>query len=342
MSPRCLICGYYGFGNFGDEAVLAGILQQLPPSAEVSVLSANVAATEALHGVHAVPRYALGAVLETMRACDVFVSGGGSLFQDATSARSVVYYWSLVELAHRLGKPAVIWAQGLGPLTRPLSRMLTRQAFRRAKLITLRDEVSITLARELGATKPISLVADPALGLKAQIHEPLIRPATPPQLMVCIRSWRGWWTSSSERRFAEQVERLNARVLWMALSLEDKALSQRLGHQPEVIVPSSPGEALAVLAQSDLVLGMRLHALILAAAGGAPSVGIAYDPKVCAFAASVGQPWVDDLNAVESALFDAWERRDELRQTVLVRRDELLVRTAEAALRLSTVLTGEK
>ena len=39
-----------------------------------------------------------------------------------------------------------------------------------------------------------------------------------------------------------------------------------------------------------LVIGMRLHALILAAAAHVPALAISYDPKVDAFAEQVAQP----------------------------------------------------
>ncbi|MEW5935139.1 MAG: polysaccharide pyruvyl transferase family protein, partial [Bacillota bacterium] len=40
----------------------------------------------------------------------------------------------------------------------------------------------------------------------------------------------------------------------------------------------------------DLVIGMRLHALIFAVAAGVPVVGVSYDPKVESFLAEVGCP----------------------------------------------------
>ncbi|HET8776301.1 MAG TPA: polysaccharide pyruvyl transferase CsaB, partial [Candidatus Limnocylindria bacterium] len=58
---RLVISGYYGFGNAGDDAVLAGMLELLGRAgldrADVSVLSADPPATRQAHDVRAVSRW---------------------------------------------------------------------------------------------------------------------------------------------------------------------------------------------------------------------------------------------------------------------------------------------
>ena len=61
-----------------------------------------------------------------MKTCDAFISGGGSLLQDVTSLRNIVYYTGLIRMAGVAKKPAMIYAQGIGPLKKPLSQKLTR------------------------------------------------------------------------------------------------------------------------------------------------------------------------------------------------------------------------
>ncbi|RPH55184.1 polysaccharide pyruvyl transferase CsaB, partial [bacterium] len=56
---RIFIAGYYGFGNAGDEAILAALLadlRALRPDLEFVVASGNPADTENDHGVPAVSR----------------------------------------------------------------------------------------------------------------------------------------------------------------------------------------------------------------------------------------------------------------------------------------------
>jgi polysaccharide pyruvyl transferase WcaK-like protein len=146
---RILISGFYGFDNAGDEAVLAAMVQlfrERRPDLDLVVLSAAPKATERLHGVQALPRMNRRAVASAIRACDLFVSGGGSLLQDSTSARSAIYYLALIYFAIRARKPVALYCQGIGPLRRLALRRLTRLVLNRASLITVRDGES---AREL-------------------------------------------------------------------------------------------------------------------------------------------------------------------------------------------------
>ena len=67
---------------------------------------------------------------------------------------------------------------------------------------------------------------------------------------------------------------------------------------------------LSIIAGCDMMVGMRLHALILAAAAGVPSVALSYDPKVAAFMQASGQgDAVYDLNAPDKGRLEAQTAR---------------------------------
>lgn len=119
---RAVLCGYYGMGNGGDEALLATLLQMLPKDVQPLVLSANPKATESLHRVEASDRYSVFSLINEFRRSDLFIWGGGSLMQDATSARNPIYYGGLMGLAQGMGLQTIAWAQGVGPLNRKLSK----------------------------------------------------------------------------------------------------------------------------------------------------------------------------------------------------------------------------
>src|SRR3989442_10860550 len=138
---RIVVSGYYGFGNGGDEAVLeaiVGALRARIPQAQMVVLSAAPDQTKSLHGVAGVSR-TMGA-LPAMAGADLFISGGGTLIQDATSARSALYYLGLLGLATVLARATMVYAAGVGPLRGGWVRALAPRGLKRVTLLTVRGE----------------------------------------------------------------------------------------------------------------------------------------------------------------------------------------------------------
>jgi polysaccharide pyruvyl transferase CsaB len=150
---QVVLCGYYGYGNGGDEALLATLLQFLPKNISPVVLSGNPADTQALHGVMACDRNNLLAVFNLLRSSQAFIWGGGSLIQDSTSALSPWYYCGLMLTARLLGLKTIAWAQGIGPLQRPQTQWIAKQAFQGCSAISVRDPGSADWDRD-GCPRP--------------------------------------------------------------------------------------------------------------------------------------------------------------------------------------------
>jgi len=294
---RVLISGYYGMGNLGDEAVLAGLLgelRRLRPEWSLTVLSGDPAATRQDYGVDTVPRASPAQVLHAVRRSDLLVSGGGGLLQDATSLRSLAYYAGVLWLARMAGKPTAILAQSIGPLRTRLGRLLTRQAARRASLVTVRDLASAELLRSIGVTRDVTVTADPAFLVEPSPSAP----AEPADLGLCLRAWRGGEKAveAAIEGVGRWAERENATVAVLSFHepadapVAAKAL-ERLGSRGRLVrIYGQPALAAAIIGQFRVVVGARLHALILASAAAVPWVGLAYDPKVAALAEAVGLP----------------------------------------------------
>jgi polysaccharide pyruvyl transferase CsaB len=326
---RIAILGYYGFGNLGDEAVLWAMRAHLTdrlPGASLCVLSADPDATRAMHGIDAVHRRDLRAVLRLFRSADLVCSGGGSLFQDATSWRSPAAYAALHELS-RLARNTLVYAQGVGPLRHGLSRRLTRRAMNLAARITVRDEDSATLLRDLAVTRPIEVTCDPVFGLSPPLHSGHRSPITgyrPPIIGVSVRSWPGPWLEPLAQglREAQQSGGATMKVICLHPRL-DIEVSQRLAEllEPaELTIPAGPAEALAMMSDVGVLVGMRLHALIFAALCGTPAVALAYDPKVTALARTLGVPPVIPVDVLTSesvtdAVVSLWQDADAAKRT---------------------------
>lgn len=334
LLKRILLSGYYGFSNAGDEAVLAAIIaglkSQFGDTVEISVLSSNCEYTEKLHCVTAVPR-GFGGIRAAVRSCDLLISGGGSLIQDATSLRSLAYYLEVIREAKSCGCKVMILGQGIGPLRRGISRHLCRWVLNGVDLITVRDADSANLLNEIRVTKPpVHVTADPTFALNPCPEEETF------DLLASVGigagedfvavSLRNWPESPAVEGIAidalkQLVDRIPAKVLLIAMHIpEDMQLAERVhGAVRHTLIqssPWSPRQIRGVLGKSNLVVGMRLHSLILAASAGVPCVGLSYDPKVESFLATVHQDNIRLNEMTRDVLIDrvlnAWKDREAL------------------------------
>jgi polysaccharide pyruvyl transferase CsaB len=283
---RLLISGYYGAGNLGDEAVLAGLLGALAATDVTPVVaSLDPAATTSAHAVAAVHRYH-GLPMALWRA-DAVVSGGGGLLQDVTSARSLGYYLGVLRLARALGKPVAVFGQSLGPLS-PAGGVRVRRALAGVPL-GLRDAPSLALAARLGlAARP---VADPALLVDRPPAD--AGPQAAGALVLIPRSGYpaiGAVLEELGRRHLAAGGRVRVALVHPAHDgAEGRRLLGALG-AAESVTAATVGGLVAALAGSHAVVSGRLHGLVLGAVAGAPVAGLAYDPKVAGFAATIGAP----------------------------------------------------
>ncbi|KIL40685.1 polysaccharide pyruvyl transferase [Gordoniibacillus kamchatkensis] len=317
---RLVISGYYGFRNSGDEAVLQSILLALQEQGELQgirvepvVLSADPELTRAMYGVETCHRMRYADVSEALRDSDGLISGGGSLLQDATSAKTIPYYLGVIKLAQLLGKPTFIYSQGIGPVRRKLFYPLIRSVFRKAKYVSVRDRESAELLAEMGLRVPVEVVPDPVMGLPLKdetgyaqgmavgeaAEMPPARPSGKrPVIGVSVRYWNDDRTDLNS--IAEALDRMldesdaNIRFLPFHLPSDEQAseyISNKLSRQERVAIARGvehPQDMLAKVATCDLLIGMRLHSLIYAASQGVPMVGISYDPKIDQFLHRLG------------------------------------------------------
>jgi polysaccharide pyruvyl transferase CsaB len=302
-----LVCGYYGEHNLGDDALLQVLLSQLPAGVVPLVTAWDRAQVGQRFGVETTDRRSLGGVLAALGHCRALVLGGGSLLQDATSFRSLLYYAALISAARLRGLPVLLWGQGLGPLRRRRSRLLVRGLLPLVTAMSWRDPTSAALASGWGFQGLLG--SDPVWALAPQrtpegAAEPEGWHGRGGAIVLCWRpvgelAAQGWqpWLAALEQ-LAEQADR---EVLWLPFHQEQDAgllerltreglISDGLAARSRELRVNTPDEALALFREAGLVLAMRLHGLILAALAGSPCAALSYDPKVSAAAAEIGCP----------------------------------------------------
>ncbi|WP_079478025.1 polysaccharide pyruvyl transferase CsaB [Halobacillus salinus] len=310
-----VLSGYYGFHNSGDEAILRSIIEQLrelDPTIRLTVLSADPVHTSKTYQVEAVDRWKPSLVLRTLRKADGLLSGGGSLLQDVTGLPSLIYYTSIIQVAKCLGKPVFVYAQGMGPFQRKISRKVVKSVLGRNVKLTVRDEASSNLLKEIGIASPIEVVPDPVVGWM-----PPYVPKKDNVITVSVRDWPDSYTSFQElARTLDMFVNDGYEIVFVPMHGEcDETCSTRIAsmmRSESTILPStlSTEDKQRVIGSSRLLIGMRLHALVFAAVSATPFATLSYDPKVDAFANTCRQPIAGHINQKD------WDHLS-LRETVL-------------------------
>lgn len=318
---RILLSGYYGFDNAGDDAVLFAIVQalrEMVKDAEITVLSNQPEKTAKEFGVNAVNRWGKKEIFRAVRNCDVLISGGGSLLQDVTSKNGILYYLGIIYLAQKLKKPVLIYAQGIGPVIYKRNRKLCGRILNKVSAITVRDGDSCKVLSAMNVKRPMDVVVDPVLGIDGEnidkaLGETILAKAGWQKnggktLMVALRPWTG--SENYIREVALCCDHFSARG-WQVVFLpmhygEDESIGKRTAEimrQKAIVLTEnySPIETMALLKSSDLVLGMRLHALIMASIFQKPMVALSYDPKINSFMTNCGDHYCYSVQSSDSA-----------------------------------------
>jgi len=336
---RIVISGYYGFRNSGDEAVLRSILLALEEEGKAQgvqiqpiVLSADPAWTSGMYGVESVRRMHPADLLRALRSSDGLISGGGSLLQDATSAKTIPYYTGVMKLAQLLGKPTFAYSQGIGPVNRRWMDPLIRGVMKRSSYVSVRDAESAALLGRIGVpAERIDVVPDPVMGLPlpAGSHEDAsritqagqvagaLRAEEPPLIGVSLRCWRS--DGADLARAAEALvalsKRMPVRLRFLPFHTPSdieasEQVMERLrgrlgsGSTAELAAPGDdPQQMLLEVSRCDALFGMRLHALIYAAGQMVPMLGLSYDPKIDQFLNRLGLKAIGTTGRLDAELF---------------------------------------
>ncbi len=320
---RAVLCGYYGKGNGGDEALLATLLQMLPDCVEPIVLSGNPKATSDRYGVETCDRISFFPVLKTLQQSDAFIWGGGSLIQDATSNISPLYYGGLMALAQRLGLKTIAWAQGIGPLKQPWTRWLAKKTFASCSAVSVRDRASAALVADWHNS--YLLAPDPVWAMDAGTV-PGLWDLPAPRVAVTLRSHPQLTAERLENFTRALIDFQTATqtcILLVPFQLsQDLAIAQAIQPQlpgaSKILYLEDPRALKGLFRGVEMAIGMRLHSLIMAAAERCRCFAISYDPKVSQLMAELAMPgWdldnlPDDPNLISQTWLEYYANGDPL------------------------------
>ena len=287
---KAVISGYYGFKNFGDEAILSVLVEHLKKiGVDITVFSSDPDFTSKMYKVNSVKSFDLFKVVKSIAKSDILISGGGSLLQDVTSLKSLVYYSSIIALGLLFNKKVVIFAQGIGPINNNFAEYIVMNLLKFATLVTVRDELSLKL---LDTNKVrAKIVCDPIYSLNVSRKYP------ENSVGIQLRDFK-----------TMNLNLLNKLATFIANHFSDKkieifslqqSLDMDVSRKFEMILHSIKAEINTEIVTDNIVeriskleymIGMRFHALLVAIKSGVKTCAINYDIKVEKLAADASIP----------------------------------------------------
>lgn len=310
---KILLAGYYGFGNLGDEAILEMVLKQLLNITDrnnITVLSGNKEETTQKYKIKTIDRYNILSIIKKLKESDALVFGGGSLLQDVTSKRSIYYYLFLIRLAKLMKDKVVMLSQGIGPILNARSKIATGKTVNIADYISVRDKYSKEFLKDIGVNeKKIFLSADPVINFKSnEKQSKIINNDNIKRVCFSLRNWKNSDVCEKICKVVKMLINDNIECHFIPfyynedldlinnieLKLKDKAYyyKERL----------STEEVYEIIKKMNVLVGVRLHSLIFAAAANVPVVAVSYDHKVDHFADSINVKVACNIDDIDSEL----------------------------------------
>ncbi|MBS5794109.1 MAG: polysaccharide pyruvyl transferase CsaB [Clostridiales bacterium] len=296
-----LIAGYHGYGNCGDEATLMAMttnIKEMAPDVNITAISHIPELTKTEYNINSIQRFNAIEVMRAIVKSDIILSGGGTLIQNGTSTRSLLYYLSIIKIAKLFKKKVMLYSNGIGPVNGKLNRRLVKMVVDNVDLITLREEFSKTDLLDMGVKKPkIYVTADAAFTLRSVSDEKarnfLIKEKIPLDKDIIGVSVRNWSKAKYGDKYIKEIAnacdnmvKQGKTILFIPMEQpKDIEVSKRVMYemkQDSYILQElyKPDEILGIIGQMKLILGMRLHTLLFSASKKVPMIGLIYDPKI--------------------------------------------------------------
>ena len=301
-----LLAGYYGFGNLGDELLAEACVKLLESNGitreRIAILSADPEGTKESLGIDAFNRWKLHDIRRALKDSKTMLFGGGGLFQDQTSLRSCLYYWSLVRLARFCSVKTWAVGQSVGPLSTAVGSYLAKKAFGSFLYRNVRNRNSLGILNNWGFFGTLS----PDLVMSLRVKSDFDRGD---RLLLNLRTGYDKVSRLAVSSAVKTAEEKNLKIYAVAFSDDDvkefeKYVSKGTLKLDQITVVKTLSQFEDLLSGSCCALGMRLHFVILAFLAGLPSRGAPYDPKVVSFCKEWDIPVIGSVGSDFSSPFD--------------------------------------
>ncbi|MGX2961680.1 polysaccharide pyruvyl transferase family protein [Peribacillus sp. JNUCC 23] len=309
------IIGNYGHDNNGDEAILKGILTVLNERygierEDLVIFSNHPENTYERYGIRSEylihkKSNILSTIVATLQSrrqivkeLDVLIFGGGGILMDMYK-RDMPLYSSLAATGKIYGCKIAIFGVGAGPIRTKIGAALIKLMIRSSSSISVRDHESCELLKKLNTQKDIPIIGDPAFYLKPKT----VRMGTNEIKRIGVTAVpyfsKEYWPTPDEAKYQAYVKGMAANLdelisnnrvevtffstkypqdvkvtedIFNEMTQKDHVNVMRENIYPEKIIE--------LCEKQDVIIGTRLHSLILSVASSTPVIGIGYHKKV--------------------------------------------------------------
>lgn len=286
---------------------------------------------------------------------DLIVSKpGGFLYSSGRGITLLLSLYTMI-LALLAGKPLYIFPQSIGPLRRRWECWLLRQTLNRARLVMVREEISLEQLKTCRVdSNRCRLLPDAAFAFQAAPLEEVI--AHKPELKVFLEGDQPTlgvtainWGAQNPNFYHQEtyeaaiaagvrmfIEKYQGRALffpqvWGPFEMQDDRISarriaERLSDLKGAILliqaPLPPEYLKPLYSRMDLFIGSRMHSNIFALSEGVPVIAIGYQPKTGGIMQMAGlDEWLLAIHQITaetliSRMEKLWERRLQVREQI--------------------------
>ncbi|MBO6256413.1 polysaccharide pyruvyl transferase CsaB [bacterium] len=301
MKKRIVLSGYFGFRNFGDEAILSVLVNKLQQNRNrLTIITSDPEYTKSLYShIRVIKTFDFHNIIAAIYKSDILISGGGSLLQDVTSLKSLIYYLMIIFIGIFLRKKVIIFAQGIGPIKSQFGQFLTKSILKKCSYVSVRDKKSHELLKEWGIKS--ELLCDPIFSVNISPKEKTKTVA------VQLRDCKGMNMDFLDR-LADAVCRnfrdYNIDIYSFQDSI-DLEICKTFENKIKILNPEiktklyndlTNMQIIENLNNAQYLISMRFHAIIIGLLSGIKTLGINYDIKVEKLAKEFGLPLIDIKN----------------------------------------------
>jgi polysaccharide pyruvyl transferase CsaB len=319
---RFVLSGYFGFKNFGDEAILSVLVHKLKEhNHRITVISSDTKYTlKKFKHIRSLYTFNLSDIAAAIMKSDCLISGGGSLLQDTTSFKSLVYYLLIIFLGLFFRKQVIIFAQGIGPIKNQFGQFLTKTLLRHCTYVSVRDVKSYELLKSWGISA--DLLCDPIFSTEISEVEKT------PTVAVQLRDFKTMNEDFIDRLAAKVAKKFPDKKIEIysfqdEIDLEvckrfEKALNLLNPDIKTTVFSNLTDEKIVEnISKSQYLIAMRFHAIIVGLISNVKTLAINYDIKVEKIASEFDLPIIE-LHKEFKDQFEKLEAMDVLKNQAKV------------------------